>query len=103
MLNLAPGVSEASVRATIEGWQDVSLYSQAEQRALILGGVVEKTRRQIGLFRGLVIGQCSPSRGSAHTLSQKATFRRSGYEPEEGYLEPPCICLRDYMGVHRDG
>ena len=55
MLNLAPGVSEASVRATIEAWQDVSIYSQAEQRALILGGVVEKTRQQIGLFRGLLV------------------------------------------------
>ncbi len=55
MLNLAPGASEASVRATLEAWQDVSVYSQEEQRALILGGVVEKTRRQIGLFRGLLV------------------------------------------------
>jgi putative ABC transport system permease protein len=55
MINLVPGVSEASVQAAVEAWQDVSVYSQAEQRALILGGVVEKTRRQIGLFRGLLV------------------------------------------------
>jgi putative ABC transport system permease protein len=48
-------VSEASVRATLHAWQDVSIYSQEEERALILGGVVEKTRRQIGLFRGLLV------------------------------------------------
>ncbi|MFT5048834.1 MAG: putative ABC transport system permease protein [Chlamydiales bacterium] len=55
MVNLAPGASLDNVRARLQGWQDVSVYTQAEQHALILGGVVEKTRRQIGLFRGLLV------------------------------------------------
>lgn len=55
MVNLEPGVSIESVQARLRGWQDVSVYSQAEEHDLILGGVVEKTRRQIGLFRGLLV------------------------------------------------
>lgn len=37
-------------RATLEGWGDVSVYSQAEEETLLLGGVVERARMQIGLF-----------------------------------------------------
>ena len=55
MVNLTPGASVESVRARLEGWKDISVYTRAEQQALILGGVVEKTRRQIGLFRGLLV------------------------------------------------
>ena len=55
MLNLEPGVSIERVRAKLEGWQDVSVYSHDDEHGLILGGVVEKTRRQIGLFRGLLV------------------------------------------------
>ena len=55
MLNLEPGVSLEKVRAKLEGWQDVSVYSHDDEHGLILGGVVEKTRRQIGLFRGLLV------------------------------------------------
>lgn len=55
MVNVAPGESLEGVRARLQGWKDVSVYTQAEQDALILGGVVEKTRRQIGLFRALLV------------------------------------------------
>lgn len=55
MLNLEPGVSLETVQARLQGWQDVSVYSQDQEHGLILGGVVEKTRRQIGLFRGLLV------------------------------------------------
>jgi len=55
MVNVAPGVSVESVGARLRGWQDISVFTQAEQHALILGGIVEKTRRQIGLFRGLLV------------------------------------------------
>lgn len=40
----------ASARATLEGWGDVAVYSQAEEETLLLGGVVERARMQIGLF-----------------------------------------------------
>jgi putative ABC transport system permease protein len=40
----------AEVRKTIGGWGDVSVYTQAEEEALLLGGVVERARMQIGLF-----------------------------------------------------
>jgi putative ABC transport system permease protein len=55
MLNVSPGVSVESVRTKFENWRDVSIYTQDEQHALILGGMVEKTRRQIGLFRALLV------------------------------------------------
>jgi putative ABC transport system permease protein len=55
MLNVGPGVSLESVRNRLQQWQDISVYSNDEQHDLILGGVVEKTRRQIGLFRGLLV------------------------------------------------
>lgn len=55
MVNLEPGVPPEAVRASLESWQDVSIYSNDDEHLLILGGVVEKTRRQIGLFRGLLV------------------------------------------------
>ena len=55
MVNLEPGVPLDAVRAKLEGWQDVSVYSHDDEHGLILGGVVEKTRRQIGLFLGILL------------------------------------------------
>jgi putative ABC transport system permease protein len=40
----------AEVRETLRGWDDVTVYSQAEEQELLLGGVVERARMQIGLF-----------------------------------------------------
>ncbi|MDQ3264388.1 MAG: ABC transporter permease [Myxococcota bacterium] len=40
----------AEVRDVMSSWGDVSLYSQAEEEALLLGGVVQRARMQIGLF-----------------------------------------------------
>jgi len=37
-------------QATLEGWGDVAVYSQTEEETLLLGGVVERARMQIGLF-----------------------------------------------------
>lgn len=55
MVTLEVGEDLHAVRERFERWQDVSIYSQAEQHALILGGVVEKTKAQIGLFRALLV------------------------------------------------
>jgi len=38
------------VRATMASWGDITVYSQAEEEALLLGGVIERARMQIGLF-----------------------------------------------------
>jgi len=40
----------AEVRETMRSWGDVSVYSQDEEAALLLGGVVQRARMQIGLF-----------------------------------------------------
>lgn len=40
----------ADVQETLRGWGDVSVYTQAEEETLLLGGVVERARMQIGLF-----------------------------------------------------
>ena len=40
----------AEVVRTLRTWADVSVYSQAEEEALLLGGVVQRARLQIGLF-----------------------------------------------------
>jgi putative ABC transport system permease protein len=55
MINLEPGVDLEQVRKRLQAWKDVTVYSQEEEHGLILGGVVEKTRKQIGLFRGLLV------------------------------------------------
>lgn len=38
------------VRATMSSWGDVSVYSQDEEENLLLSGVVQRARMQIGLF-----------------------------------------------------
>jgi putative ABC transport system permease protein len=40
----------AEVRDVMRSWGDISVYSQAEEEALLLGGVVQRARMQIGLF-----------------------------------------------------
>lgn len=50
VLVTAPPHQIASIRATLRAWGDVSVFDQAEQEVLLLGGVVERARLQIGLF-----------------------------------------------------
>jgi putative ABC transport system permease protein len=40
----------AEVQATVRRWGDVTVYSQGEEEALLLSGVVQRARMQIGLF-----------------------------------------------------
>lgn len=40
----------AEVREVMRSWGDVSVYSQNQEEALLLGGVVQRARMQIGLF-----------------------------------------------------
>ena len=54
LVKLRPGASLEEARALIAGWPDVTVTSAQEQREFLLGGVVEKSRLQIGLFRALL-------------------------------------------------
>jgi len=49
LVNVDPHRIE-EVRGTLSRWGDVSVYSQAEEEQLLLSGVVERARMQIGLF-----------------------------------------------------
>jgi putative ABC transport system permease protein len=44
----------SEVRATLSRWGDVSVYSQAEEEDLLLSGVVQRARMQIGLFTAIL-------------------------------------------------
>ena len=55
MLTVQPGADAAKVAATISTWPDVTVYSTQQQVDLLLSGMVDKARRQLGLFRVLLI------------------------------------------------
>jgi len=56
LVRVTPGVDPARVAAAIASWPDVSVYTADAQRQLLVSGMVDKSRRQLGLFRGLLIG-----------------------------------------------
>ncbi len=55
MVSVLPGVDSQQVAEIISGWGDVSVFTSEGQRELLLKGTVEKVRRQIGLFRTLLV------------------------------------------------
>ena len=55
LVRLAPGADAATVGAIISAWPDVSVQTADAQRELLLRGMIDKARRQIGLFRVLLI------------------------------------------------
>jgi putative ABC transport system permease protein len=55
LLKLRPGTNPAKVVSVISGWKDVSVYTSDDQRNFLLEGSVDKARRQIGLFRILLV------------------------------------------------
>ena len=55
LVKVAPGDDLTQVAATIASWPDVSVYTAEAQRQLLVGGMVDKSRRQLGLFRWLLI------------------------------------------------
>lgn len=54
-VQLAPGADLQQVTATIDAWPDVSVHTRADQEALLVRGMIDKARRQIGLFRVLLV------------------------------------------------
>ncbi len=55
LVKVAPGDDLTQVAAIIASWPDVSVYTAEAQRQLLVGGMVDKSRRQLGLFRWLLI------------------------------------------------
>ncbi len=55
LVRLAPGASRDRAVATISAWPDVSAFTTQGQTDLLLSGMVDKARRQLGLFRVLLI------------------------------------------------
>jgi putative ABC transport system permease protein len=55
LVTVQTGADPAQVAATLGHWPDVTVHSAAQQRALLLGGMVDKAKRQLGLFRVLLI------------------------------------------------
>ena len=55
MVTLQPGADAAGVAATFATWPDITVYTTQQQVDLLLSGMVEKARRQLGLFRVLLV------------------------------------------------
>lgn len=55
LVSLQPGADAAAVRQTLATWPDITCYSTAEMKDLLLSGMVDKAKRQLGLFRALLI------------------------------------------------
>jgi putative ABC transport system permease protein len=55
LVKLRAGTDPTSVIATLSGWRDVIVFTSEQQKELLLKGVVDRARRQLGLFRGLLI------------------------------------------------
>jgi putative ABC transport system permease protein len=55
LVRVAPGFDPGLVAATIGAWPDVSVHSDQQQREFLLNGAVDRSRRQLGLFRGLLV------------------------------------------------
>jgi putative ABC transport system permease protein len=55
LVTLQDGANGAQVAATLGTWPDVTVYSTPEQKHLLLSGMVDRSRRQLGLFRALLI------------------------------------------------
>lgn len=51
---IAPGTNMTEVRDIIASWGDVSVFTKAGQEDLLLQGMVDKARRQLGMFRALL-------------------------------------------------
>jgi putative ABC transport system permease protein len=52
---LEPGADVALLTATVRQWKHLSALSQAEQENLLLASVVDRARRQIGLFLAILL------------------------------------------------
>ncbi|HOW18640.1 MAG TPA: ABC transporter permease [Phycisphaerae bacterium] len=49
-----PGYRPDAIKAVVERWPDVSIFTRNQEEDLLLQGVVEKAKRQLGMFRVLL-------------------------------------------------
>jgi putative ABC transport system permease protein len=54
MARVAPGTDMTAVINALNGWSDVTAYTRDQENKMLLLGVVERSRRQLGLFRILL-------------------------------------------------
>jgi putative ABC transport system permease protein len=52
---LLPTVSPDQVAETVRRWKHLAATTQAEQETILTGSVVDRARRQIGLFMGILL------------------------------------------------
>ncbi|RDD72660.1 ABC transporter permease [Paracoccus versutus] len=52
---MAPGADVDLLTATVRQWKHLAAMTQVEQEELLLASVVDKARRQIGLFLGILL------------------------------------------------
>ncbi len=55
LIQLAPGADARAAFDTINGWPDLMVYTQAQERDLLVLGLVDRARRQLGLFRAILV------------------------------------------------
>jgi putative ABC transport system permease protein len=55
LVKLAPGADAQKIIGTIKGWPDVTVYTQAQENDLLVHGFVDRSRRQLGLFRAILV------------------------------------------------
>ncbi len=55
LVNVAPGADLNTVVATVSAWPDVTVHTHESQRQLLLHGNVDRARRQLGLFRVILV------------------------------------------------
>lgn len=54
-MHVGNGADTVGVAATIAAWPDVSVHTRDIQEQLLVHGMIDKARRQIGLFRVLLV------------------------------------------------
>lgn len=55
MIKLAPGAEAQAAINIIQGWPDLTAYTQAQEHDFLIHGYVDSARRQLGLFRALLV------------------------------------------------
>lgn len=54
-VRVAAGFDPATIATTVAAWPDVTVYTRDGQSELLVHGMIDKARRQIGLFRALLV------------------------------------------------
>ena len=55
LVTLSPGADAQAVINTIQGWPDLTVYTKGQEQDLLVRGFVDRSRRQLGLFRAILV------------------------------------------------